>query len=80
MDEPQLVRITYKIKQEEYCEVMATKVITLGALIEQLMKISEEHGEDIDVWIRTGRSEHLLTGVRYTPETETEYDGVILRG
>ena len=55
-----------------------SKIITLDRLIDQLQKIQEEHGKDVDVFIRVDRHEKMIGRVRYVPETDKEIAAVIL--
>lgn len=53
--------------------------MTLRELIEELQRIQEAaEDHDPDVWIRIGRREELAGKIRYEPDTETKYGGVII--
>lgn len=47
------------------------------SLLAKLEKIAEEHGDRVDVWIGTDCIE--IEEVEYLPETNEEYEAVIIR-
>ena len=47
------------------------------SLLAKLEKIAEKHGDKVDVWIGTDCIE--IEEVEYLPETNEEYEAVIIR-